>query len=328
MIDANVIGCAYGFDRAHGYPGHIPCLTFIGEKPDELLAASRCLESWGCVEDGDGVDINIVLKSDGGYLIAMQPNWPRTINRVVKDDALVDLLSVGATWIKTIDTTNPVLREWKEYLRSKITAIKIGFATAKVVDGSPRFDAIEAVSGALDFVKFGLAIETEEEKPDHWLLDIVRGKKGKRSRSGSPEERTPRGVAAARATVIDSAFPISRVRIRRAHLKEQVSALANADLAQSQVEQAAINLELSREWTGGEDYYVGVESLETEWWKRVRCRVEVAGMDDPLTGIDPAIVLRQLILDVEHTLRQHGAAVSPKLQTNQKLFSRLGYAQA
>jgi hypothetical protein len=135
MIAANVVGCAYGFDHPNRYPGHIPCLTFIGEKPDELLAASRCLESWGCAVDGDCVDINIVLKTDGGYLIAVQPNWKRTINRVVKDDALVDLFASGATWIKTIDTTNPVLREWKAYLRSKVAPIEVGFATAKFVDG-------------------------------------------------------------------------------------------------------------------------------------------------------------------------------------------------
>jgi hypothetical protein len=326
LTNANVVGCAYGLDHVSGYPAYVPCLTFIAEKPEELLAASTCLESWGCAEDGDAVDINIILKSDGGYLISMQPNWRRTLNRVVKDDALVDLLAAGATWIKTIDSTNPVLRKWKEYLRSKIAPIKVGFATAKFVDGLPRFDNIEAVPDALSFVKFGVTIETEEEKPDHRLLEVAKGERGRRRRPDGVEKWTPRGVATARANVIDSAFPISRVRIRRARMTERVSVLANTNLGQSQVEQAAINLGLSKEWTGGESFYVGIEKLETEWWKRVRCRVEVAGMDDPLTNIDPTVVLHQLTLDVEHTLRQHGAAISPKFHANLKLFNRLGYA--
>jgi hypothetical protein len=327
MTNANVVGCAYGYDRVRGHPGYVPCLTFVGERAEELLAASACLASWGCAEDGDAVDIEIILKSDGGYLISMQPNWPRTLNRVVRDDALIDLLAAGATWIKTIYSTNPALREWKEYLRSKIAPIKVGFAIAKFVDGLPRFDNIEAVPGALSFVKFGITIETEEEKPDHRLLAVVKGDGRRRPQPHGREKWSPKNVAAARSNVIDSAFPISRVRIRRALLTDRVSALADASLDRSQVEQAAINLGLSQEWTAGRNFYVGVEKLETEWWDRIRCRVEIAGMDDPLSNIDPIVVLHQLTLDVEHTLRHHGATISTKFHANLKLFKRLGYAE-
>ena len=111
-------------------------------------------------------------------------------------------------------------------------------------------------------------------------------------------------------------------------LIKQVAALASTPVSDSQIEQAAINVILSREWAGGRDHYAGIANLDTEWWERVGRRVEIAGTPDTISEIDPAIVLRQLTLDVEHTLRRHGASVSPKFQTNQKLFMRLGYAQA
>ncbi len=328
MIKAKVVGCAYGFDIQDDNSVELPCLTFIGENPSELVAASKCLELWGCKEDGDSVDINIVLKNDGGYLIGMQPNWPRTINRVLKDDALVDLVFAGATWIKTIDTANPMLREWKDYLKSKIAPIKINFATVDFANGMPKFDTIRSIPNTLSFIKFGVTIETEEEKPDHWFFDIVRKSNKKPNRQRGPNKKTPRDVSAARAKVIDSAFPISRVRIRRIRLIEKVSTLTNITLTQSQLEQAAINLTLSREWTGGHDHYLGIDNLQTQWWERVGHRIETAGMQDFLENVDPATVLHQIVLDVEHALRRHGAAVSAKFQTNQKLFLRLGYGHA
>ena len=283
MRTANVVGCAYGFDRAEGYPTPIPSLTFVGEVEGELRAAAKCLESWGCAEDGDSVDIDIVLKNDGGYLLAMQPNYARMMIRVVKDSALVEMLFSGATWIKTMDTTNPTLFEWKDYLKSKIAPIKVGFATAKFVGGVPQFNTIKPLEGALSFVKFGLTIQTEDENPDHWFFDIVRHTKRKGGPSG-PRKGTPKDVAAARVNVINSAFPVSRTRIRRQGLTEKVEALASTPISKSQVEQAAINILLSREWTESQDHYVGIADLDAEWWQRVGRRVEIAEPPDTISG--------------------------------------------
>ncbi|CAM3303243.1 hypothetical protein [Thalassospira profundimaris] len=324
MTTANVVGCAYGFDRAGGYPAPIPRLTFVAELEGELRAATKCLESWGCADDGDSVDIDIVLKNDGGYLLGMQPNYARMMMRMVKDSALVEPIFSGATWIKSIDTTNPMLFEWKDNLKSKIAPIKVGFATAKFVAGVPQFDTIKPLEGALSFVKFGLTIQTEEENPDHWFFDIVRHTKRKSGPFG-PRKGTPKDVAAARANVINSAFPVSRTRIHRQGLTEKIEALTSTPISKSQVEQAAINILLSREWTDSQDHYVGVANLDEEWWKRVGHRVEIAEPPDTISGLDLTAVFRQLTLDVEYTLRHHGANVSAKFATNQKLFMRLGY---
>jgi hypothetical protein len=163
MVKGRVIACAYGFQGVDGYPSPIPSLTFVGQVASEMLAASKCLEYWGCAEDGDAADINIILKNDGGYLVGIQPNYPRMMHRVFKDSALIDMMFSGGTWIKTLDSTNPILFDWKDYLKSKLAPIAIGFATANVVNGLPRVDTITALEGSLSFIKFGVTIQSEAE---------------------------------------------------------------------------------------------------------------------------------------------------------------------
>jgi hypothetical protein len=155
----------------------------------------------------------------------------------------------------------------------------------------------------------------------------VNRKNRKRVPRVEAKESKPTQVAAARTRVIDSAFPVSRTRIRRNKLFEQVEALVDVPITGSQIEQAAINVMLSREWTDNWDHYKGIAKLDDEWWKLVGRRVEVAGMPDTISEIDAQSILRQLTLDVNCTLRRHGSTISPKFQSNQKLFARLGYAQ-
>ncbi len=328
MTAARVSGCAYGYDKVDSYPYPIPCLTLLGEHGDELLKASKCLEYWGCRDDGDSVDMTIVLKDDGGYLLGMQPNWRRMANRIRKDTALVESIFTGATWIKTLDSTNPILRDWKEYRKSKLAPIKIRFATVESEKRVPKPGTIRDLPGAVEFVKFDLQILTEADEPKHWFFDIVRHEtkvKGLKGRGRPP----PSQVAKARRVVIDGVFPVSRERIRRAKLPARVQAISNADnIAPAQIEQAAINVMLSHEWAEGREHYQGLNELDDQWWKLAGKRVEICGTPDVFETLDEATVLQQLVLDVEHTLKRHGAAVSNKFAANQRQFVRLGYAKA
>lgn len=327
MIAAQINGCAYGYDKVDDYPYPLPCLTFLGEDGDELLKASKCLEYWGCADDGDSVDITIVLKDDGGYLLGMQPNWPRMANRSRKDTALVDSIFTGATWIKTLDSTNPILRDWKEYRKSKLAPIKIRFASVESEKRVLKPGTIRDLPGAIEFVKFDLQILTEADDPKHWFFDIVRNETKEKGSKG-PRQATPESVAEARRRVIDGVFPVSRERIRRAKLCARVQAISNADnIASAQIEQAAINVVLSREWAEGREHYQGLNELDDQWWKLAGKRVEICGTPDVFKTLDEATVLQQLVFDVEYTLRRHGATVSDKFAANQRQFVRLGYAK-
>jgi hypothetical protein len=255
----------------------------------------------------------------------MQPNFPRLMNRAVRDSALVDLLLTGATWIKRMDSTNPMLHQWREYRASRLAPIKFLFGTASVVNGIPQIETVRIVEDTIAVVKFGVQIITEGDEPDHWFLDIVAKRTPTRNRREGPEKTTPAGVARVRRDVFKSAFPVSQERIRRLLLPEKVRTLAGQETTTDQITQAAINVRLSHEWTDGKQHYDGIESLEDQWWDKVRRRVEVCGDGRGYEEIEPTSVIEQLKRDVEFVLRRHGATVSSKFATNQRLFMRLGY---
>lgn len=322
MIDAKVFACAYGYDKVAGYPVPVPALTIVGEKADRLLAASEILKEWGCGDDGDAVDIEIVLRRDGSYLFGMQPNLRRGMYRMSKDQDLQDVIFFGGTWIKKIDSTNPILMEWKAATRSRISPVLISLATAQAKLGIPQIDTIKRVPGALTFVKFDLKISSEEEKPDHVLIDIVDDRK----RSlGKPKVAKPREIAQRRQRVIDSAFPVSRDRVRRLNLHDRLVDHIKVDqITAAQVAQAAINVQLSREWSGLDHYPMEDFSAEA-WWDRTLDRVEMTTLPNLIGEIELGVLVRQLELDVATVLRDHGAEVSPKFNVNQRQFVRLGY---
>ncbi|MBP1881802.1 hypothetical protein [Sinorhizobium mexicanum] len=322
MVDAKVFACAYGYDTAAGYPFPVPALTIVGEKADKLLAASEILKEWGCEDDGDAVDIEVVLRRDGSYLFGMQPNLRRGMYRMSKDQDLQDVIFFGATWIKKIDSTNPILLQWKDDTRSKLSPVLVSLATAQSKFGIPQIDTIKRVPGALTFVKFDLKIASEEENPNHLLLDIVDGRKPS---LGKPKIAKPREIAQRRQRVIDIAFAVSRDRVRRLKLHEQlVDHLKVDDITIAQATQAAINVQLSREWCGLDHYPMEDFSAET-WWDRTFFRVEMTTLPDTIGKIEIAVVTRQLELDVAAVLRGHGAEVSTKFNINQRQFVRLGY---
>ncbi|CDZ68001.1 Hypothetical protein NGAL_HAMBI2605_62840 [Neorhizobium galegae bv. orientalis] len=322
MIEAKVFACAYGYDKVAGYPVPVPALTIVGEKAERLLAASEILKEWGCGDDGDAVDVEIVLRRDGSYLFGMQPNLRRGMDRMSKDQDLQDVIFFGGTWIKKIDSTNPILLEWKDATRSRISPVLISLATAHAKFGIPQIDTIKRVPGTLDIVKFDLKIASEDENPDHALINIVDDRK--RSQ-GRPKVATPREIAKRRQRVIDSAFPVSRDRVRRLNLHHRLVDHIKVDqITVAQATQAAINVQLSREWCGLDHYPIEDFSAEG-WWDRTLDRVEMTTVPNLIGEIELAILARQLELDVTTVLRDHGAEVSPKFNVNQRHFVRLGY---
>ncbi|TBE77233.1 hypothetical protein ELH01_08230 [Rhizobium ruizarguesonis] len=322
MVEAKVFACAYGYDTVAGYPVPLPALTIVGEKVDKLLAASEILREWGCGDDGDAVDIEIVLRRDGSYLLGMQPNLRRGMYRMSKDQDLQDVIFFGGTWIKKIVATNPILVQWKDATRARLSPVLISLATAQSKFGIPQIETVKRVPGALTFVKFDLRIASEEESPDHLLIDMVDDRK----RSlGKPRVAKPREIAQRRQRVIDSAFPVSRDRVRRLDLHERlVDHLKVDQITAAQVAQAAINVQLSREWSGLDHYPIDDFSTEA-WWDRTLERVEITTLPNLMGQIDLAVLARQLELDVATVLRGHGAEVSPKFNNNQRQFVRLGY---
>jgi|TARA_R110001632_G_scaffold81367_4_gene181271 hypothetical protein len=325
MYEANIIGCAYGFDKIDGFPLPIACLTLLATNPDHLRDAFELFERWGSLQDGEAVDLEMLLCRDGSYLFGIGPNPRRMITRMVRDDTLANPIFPSATYIKTVDSTNEILLEWKEYLSTGLFPVRVMAATVEMRDGVPDMATIAPIPGAESFVTFNLKIVTEEEVPEHFFLWVTDRKNGEKPKTQKPESK-PKNVAYARRRVIDGVFPVTRGRIRRSGLVARIRANhSNLEISVSQIEQAAINCMLSSEYGNDRPHFDDLPDIHETWWQRISTRVEIAGQSDAINSLSDKAISEQLELDVSHTLRTHGAPISAKFETNQKLFMRLGY---
>ena len=324
LIEANVFGLAYGADRYPGYPPPLACLSFVAEREELLAKAFACFDEWGAQNDGDTVDMTIILKNTGEYLMAVSPEFDRFAHRMIRDDVLVEPILSGLTWIKRLDTTNPILRDWMEALKSRIFPVQVRAAVATLEGRTPRMDTVRDVAGVQPFIKFNLKIQSEDDDPESYLLKIANEEE---LPSSYPPKHSAKSIANARRKLMRAIFPVSRERIRRARLVEACRAQLSAlPVAASQIEQAAMNVALSREWGAAGDHYEGIADLDNQWPDKLKRRVDDVQSADPFATMPPDTVTKQLAHDVAYALRRHGAQVEQRLATNQKLFERLGYA--
>jgi hypothetical protein len=102
---------------------------------------------------------------------------------------------------------------------------------------------------------------------------------------------------------------------------------AFADVSETQVVQAAINLVLSDELISGDRYYSKIEKdLSEQIWNHVAQRYEIADSQPKPLDQNPAVIGHQLALDVRHILGQHGVPTSGKKFVKlQALYRRKGY---
>ena len=132
-----------------------------------------------------------------------------------------------------------------------------------------------------------------------------------------------------RRKTIDVAFPVSRERIRRAALGGVVRAFEGfKDVANNQIEQAAINLLLSAEIAEGRAHFAGFGGdFRKLVWTHILNRIERADGKDTVAGLDPRTVANQIELDVMATLtRSGGRPRGTHFRSLQALFRQKGYA--
>jgi hypothetical protein len=317
LIDAGVIGCAYGLDSYPGYEHPVPALTLIATDVDKILDAFEQFSAWGAAVDGDVVDITLVLQSDGRYQLWVGPEPSRALHRILPHAELCDPLLMGVSWIKQIDSTNTMVHQLRRYLETqRLAPVLVGAAS-----GDPRAgpDSIKTVE-VPRLLKFDLAIVDEEKHRERYRP--------------SGEERRPVGaspneIGRHRSKVLSIAFPVSKERVRRQKLPEAVRRLPTySSVSSDQVAQAAINLLLSDELNEGDRHFglLGPKYHE-QVWQHIFGRTEVADGKSLPCWLNEHAIAKQVEMDVRHVLREEGVPViGEKFQKLQALFLRKGYA--
>ncbi|HEY4135527.1 MAG TPA: hypothetical protein VGO34_09950 [Alphaproteobacteria bacterium] len=326
---AEVVGCAYALGGLTGYPGAVPWLSLVCRNAEPMRAAFKSFEKWGCEADGEVVDLQILLKKDGKYFLVISPEADRAIFRLGPHQ-LTRPLFLSQFWIKEYDTTNSFLHQLKSHCDSGLGPVVLSAATLPA-KGAPLIpENIGRIEGLPSIIKFNIKIRTEEEDPNHWLVD-PRAKRTRPPGGAGPAspKPSPREYAAARRRTIDTAFPVTRERIRRALLVDSIQAIPGfKTVGRSQIEQAAINLMLSVELCDGTPHYATLdEKYRDTIWKHIEDRVEYAdGKSIPsLPSLDATCT--QIRADITELVTRDGADLHQfkKFSSLQAFYDRRGY---
>lgn len=215
LCDARVFGCAYGFERLEGTPHMIPSITLIGERSEGFVKAFEHFERWGCLEDGDAVDVQMLLKSDGTYELWIGPEIQRTLYRTIPCADLYQAMAFNVTWVKRFDSTHEAVRDLKRHCESGLRPVAIMAATGDPGDLSSR--QLRPLKEWKAIVKFQLRIVDEKDAPGDPRF-APRDKAVNRAPAGDDDELSAVEICRRRNKTLDLAFSVSRERVRRSDL--------------------------------------------------------------------------------------------------------------
>jgi hypothetical protein len=324
LSDAQIVACGYGYHQPTGFPGPIPLLTLVATREEPLRQAFEEFKRWGCEHDGDVVDMNLHLKKDGTYEMRIAPEADRAMFRLVRQADLYYPLMMHAWWIKPFDSIHPMLRELKQYTDSTFHPVSI---SAGMAPESRNPADIKPIQGLPELIKFDLQIVDEESVVGDPRFSL-RNKGRKRPRGLPDPKLTPEELCLGRKKLLDVAFPVSRERVRRSGLVDEVRTFSLFEaVSETQIVQASINLILSNELVSGDRHYTKAsQDLQTQIWKHIDKRLEMAVGENLGREIDSSAVAHQLELDVRYALALHKISTkSTPFSDLQERFRRDGY---
>jgi hypothetical protein len=293
LIESGVVGCAYGLQTIEDSHQPIPALTLICRERAAALRAYESFKRWGCEQDGDVVDVRILLKQDGTYQVWVSAEFERSMYRINPRYGMYEAMGVNVSWIKTLDTTSPMVRDLKGYVESELSPVAICASLWNGLDLTPA--NMVWLPEWKPIVKFNLKVIEESDIASDFMLGMTSAK----GRKGKPPQPSPQDVCKRREGTVDRAFAVTRERVLRSDLVNTIKLLPNySTVAPSQVVQAAINLQISNELHPGDAHYSRCKGdYFKAIWRAIEQRSEIAD-STPLQEFSPPTLARQIELDV------------------------------
>lgn len=309
---ANIVAIGYGESQHRAVAGVIPTINLVGTNAEALASAFKEFDRWGADEDGDAVDVAIVLVNSGGYRVVISPEPRRALIRLRGYDRGHRRLSLTGSYIKQFDTTSPALLELKRYIAGFPSPVLIDGAWLSTLAPSPAVVDIRPIDGVSPLLKFELTIIDEAAvSPDSRSAVALAFDRESSNPTPKPQRasRLPRleDVADSRAHALRTHFPMTLERLRQCDwLSGEAQNLMERGIEPWQIEQAACNLVLSQELTG-QPHYGGFAPrlFEDRLFEAVSSRYEKAD-GGSITPQDAPTLGTQILADGAQLLRAAG----------------------
>lgn len=343
LIAAKIMGCSYGYLHYAPLGVLLPVVALIGLHTDPLKRAFDSFHRWAETSDGDAIEMTMITKEDGGYLLGLSQNYKRFISRARYEHPFYDPLHISIMWVKPIDTRNPFVEKFQEY-QSKLIA---PFLLDGVTLTNPSLDLsslspsnVRPIEGLQAILKFECTVIAEKDvEPNSQaglVLHVDRSPKSKRSsalkgknnRADALEfhkdSRAPEAIGRRRRRIIEQHFPVTLARFRDSEYCQSISnGLLQIGWHRWQIEQAACNLVLGRELSPDKRHFESVfrKKLGKTIAAEMHDRFEVADSSDDLEWISEAELSRQARRDSISLLESLGA--HEKFQEEKALIAEL-----
>lgn len=319
---ANIVGCAYGYEPVNGM-GHIPAITLVGTNSSALEEAFTSFERWGCLRDGDALDVQMLLRQNGSYELWLGPEISRSLYRTIPLSDIYETLAMNLSWIKRLDSTHESVRGLKRYCEEGLRPVAITAATIK--PGSLDRDSLQSLKSWKGIVKFDLKIIDEVDSPTDPRF-VSRDKNA--PSTPRAEKLSPADISKRRTRTLDVVFPVARERVRRSGLIQEVRAIPEySEVSEVQVVQAAINLMMSDILVPGDRHFAKVTGeFSRVVWNAIAEYTDIADSQQRPADQLPHVVARQIDLDVRSVLEKYGRSSSGvTFRERQDQFLQAGY---
>ena len=309
-LGASVEAVGYGWRWSEAVNQTLPTISLVAQSGEGLVKAFEEFNAWSQITDSDSVEITFVFREEGGYVLAISPEFTRLVRRCLGFDRTHRTMVAGLTWYKPIDSVHPFLREFRDYCSSSIAPFffdgvtYVGPTSGLGHLASPDVSPIPGLEPLLKFeVNF---VDEDEVTPNSiaWFALNVASRQKIQSSTGKPKTE-PDDIAIQRVKTLGHHFPVTLERIRRSlSVPPLMRELAVSGVRPWQIEQAICNLVLSAEMGRG-THFLGLSARKTESAivEAIGSRYELAdGGDIPTFSIED--ISTQVIADGNALLRR------------------------
>ena len=331
---ASVDGVHYGAVWSEAVNQRVPTISLVALHGDELTKAFEEFNAWSQMTGPDSVDLTFVFRNNGGYVLAISPEYSRLERRCLGFERAHRARVINPMWFKPIPSVHPLLRKFRDYCFAPIAPFVFGGATyvgPRSVLTPQVPPEVSPIRGLKSLLKFEVAfIDEDDVTPNSigWVALENELQQTPKTPPGPPKLGSD-DIAKLRVKTLSHHFPVTLERIRRSvFLPPLVLQLAESGVRPWQVEQALCNLALSTEMGRGV-HYVGLSARKAERViiEAIESRYELAdGGDFPEFSIED--IVTQVIADGNVLLKHLGRKDSQDLAGVQEALRSVSALEA